>query len=129
MKTKTALFSALASSAILAMGVATAGTAQAVPHPRARLTWARMNTMTPAQIAVVQNPLMAAADPISSVGSAKMADLFTAVSLDTPDHAVDVYVTDPSKAGQLLRAAVKDDPHLNLSYVDRKSTRLNSSHV
>jgi hypothetical protein len=76
-----------------------------------------MNTMTPAQTAALQNPLMAAADPTSSVGSARMANLFTGVTLDTPDHAVDVYVTDPGKEGQLLRAAAKNDPRLSLSHV------------
>jgi hypothetical protein len=117
MKAKTAVFSALASSAILAMGVVATGTAQAAPHPQARLTWARMNAMTPDQVAALQKPLMATADPISSVGAGQMANLFSSVSLDTPDHTVDVYVTNLRKAGQLLRAAAKNDPGLNLSQI------------
>lgn len=117
MKTKTAIFSALASSAILAMGVATAGTARAVAHPQARLSWARMNSMTPDQLAALQNPLLAAANPISAVGSRQMAHLFSSVSLNTPDHTVDVYVTNLRRAGQLLRAAAKNDPGLDLGHV------------
>ena len=70
--------------------------------PMPSLTWAQIYAMTPANLAAVQNPLVAVADPISRVGSSTMRDIYTTTALDTPSHAVDLYVTNPSLAGALL---------------------------
>ncbi len=72
--------------------------------------------MTPAQVAALQDPLIAIAGPISRAG-AKMPGLYSMLALDTPDHAVNVYLTDVAKAARLLRAAKAADPRLDLSRV------------
>jgi hypothetical protein len=117
MRIRAAAWPAIASAAILAVGTAASGTAQAASRPQARLTWARMTTMTPGQVAALQNPLLAVAGPLASVGAAKMASVFSSVSLDTPGHTVRVYLTDTHQAGRLLEAAAKADPGLDLSRV------------
>lgn len=114
---KKPIIAAAACSAALAMSVVATGASQAASPPSSPLTWARINAMTPDQIAALQNPLIATADPISSVGSTEMASVYSSVTLDTPAHAVDLYVTDTAKAPQLLQAAKNSDPNLNLSLV------------
>ena len=107
----------LASVAALALCLASAGTSQASSHPPPRLSWALISQMTPAQVAALQDPLIAIADPVSSVAASKMASLYSTVALDTPRHTVDVYVTDVAKAGQLLRAVKEKEPNLDLGHV------------
>src|SRR5579875_2112166 len=110
MNVKKPAFAAVACSAALVMSMTAGGTSQAASSPSPGPTWAQIDTMAPDQVAALQNPLIAIANHISSVGSTKMVSLYTSVALDTPDHAVDVYVTDTAKAGQLLQAAKNSDP-------------------
>src|SRR5579875_3677242 len=117
MNVKKPAFAAVACSAALVMSMTAGGTSQAASSPSPGPTWAQIDTMAPDQVAALQNPLIAIANHISSVGSTKMVSLYTSVALDTPDHAVDVYVTDTAKAGQLLQAAKNSDPTLDLNLV------------
>jgi hypothetical protein len=105
---------ALLTVGLFAPLTAFAGVQQA---PLASLTWAQIYAMTPANLAAVQNPLVAVADPIAQVGSSAMRDIYTTTALDTPSHAVDLYVTNPSLAGLLLQVAKRFDPGLDLSRV------------
>lgn len=72
--------------------------------------------MTAQQVAALQNPLIAIVGPIQRAG-ARMPGLYTQVALDTPDHAVDLYVTDVAKARTLLAAARRLDPRIDLRAV------------
>jgi hypothetical protein len=71
----------------------------------------------PAQVAALQNPLIATADPISTAGTTEMTDLYSSIALDTPNQTIDVYVTDVARAGKLLQAAKEKDPSLDLGRV------------
>lgn len=115
--------------AILALGLFAPLTAFAgVRYPPVpSLTWAQIYAMTPANLAAVQNPLVAVADPISRVGSSTMRDIYTTTALDTPSHAVDLYVTNPSLAGALLQAAKRIDPGLDLGRVRVKKADYTSA--
>ena len=93
----------------------------------AKLTWAQIYALTPARVAPIQNPLVAVANPISRVGYSTMRDVYTTTALDTPSHAVDVYVTNPSLAGSLLQAARRLDPRLDLSKVRVKKAAYSSA--
>jgi len=105
---------ACAVALVSAMLAAAPSQASSSPPP---LTWAQLNAMAPAQVAALQNPLIAAADPISKVGTTEMTSLYSSIALDTPNRAVDVYVTDTARAGQLLQAAKEKDPGLDLGRV------------
>jgi hypothetical protein len=122
MKLRTWMVSAtVLSSGLLAAG---AGMATGAPvHARTthgpdsrNLTWAALRTMSAAQVARLQNPLIAAGTPVDNLaGTARWSGLFSSLSLDTPRHVIDLYVTNPARAGALLAAAKKSDPHLNPS--------------
>jgi hypothetical protein len=112
------LLAALAccSAVVLAAGAASAApSAQSMSGPASHhLTWAALRAMPPAQLAALQNPLIAAGTPVSVLGhTARWSELFSVLSLDTPDHVVDLCVTDPARTGLLLAAAKKADPSLN----------------
>jgi hypothetical protein len=108
-----------AAAVVLTLGMPGTGLAAAghsSPQAVRPLSWARLSRMTPQQVAVLQNPLIAMADPIQRAG-ARMPGLYTSVALDTPDHALDLYVTDVARAGALLAAARRLDPGIDLSAV------------
>jgi hypothetical protein len=106
----------VAGLALASAGVAdAAAVARSAPGPMRHLTWADLSTMSEAQVARLQNPLIAAVTPVSRLGAtARWSGLFSHLSLDTPRHLVDLYVTDPARAAGLLVAAKKADPSLNL---------------
>ena len=128
-----------ACSAVLALIMAATATSEA-SYTSPALTWARINVMAPGQLAALQNPLITVADRISVAG-AMMPGLYSAIALDTPDNAVDVYVTDIGQSGRLLRMAKEGDPRLDLRNVrvlrsryslaalTAASDRLTSAHV
>jgi hypothetical protein len=103
-------------------GTGLAATRQSSPQAVRRLSWALLSRMTPLQVAALQNPLIAVADPIQQAG-AGMPGLYTSVALDTPDHALDLYVTDVAQAGALLAAARRIDPGIDLSAVRVRGAR------
>ena len=74
-------------------GTGLAATRQSSPRAARPLSWALLSRMTPLQVAALQNPLIAVADPIQRAGGG-MPGLYTSIVLDTPDHALDLYVTD-----------------------------------
>lgn len=110
---------AIACAACLVSGIAAAGSASAQPGRSApRLTWARLSTLPPGQVAALQNPLVAVANDIAKTGITQLAGLYTATALETPDHAVRLYVTNTKRAAWVLRAAKESDPALNLTGVE-----------
>jgi hypothetical protein len=60
--------------------------------------------------------------PIQRAG-AGMPGLYTSVVLETPDHALDLYVTDVARAGALLAAARRLDPGIDLGAVRVRAAR------
>ncbi len=108
-----------AAAVVLTLGMSGTGVAttrQSSPQSVQPLSWALLSRMTPQQIAAVQNPLIALADPIQQAG-VRMPGLYTSIALDTPDHAIDLYVTDVARAGALLTAAQRLDSRINLGAV------------
>jgi hypothetical protein len=104
---------------VLTLGMSGPGlavTPRSSPQAARPLSWALLSRMTPQQVAALQNPLVAVADPIQRAG-ARMPGLYTSIALDTPDHALDLYVTDVAQAGALLSAARRLDPGIDLSVV------------
>lgn len=104
-------------TAAATLGAAAAVQSQAASAAPSQPTRTAVKALTPDQVAALQNPLIATATPLSNVGSTKMASIYSSVSLDTAHHAVILYVTDTSKAGQLLQAARSSSPGVNLSLV------------
>lgn len=103
-------------------GAGLAATRQASPQAVQPLSWALLSRMTPQQVAVLQNPLIAVAEPIQRAG-AGMPGLYTSIALDTPDHALDLYLTDVAQAGALFAAARRLDPGIELSAVRVRAAR------
>jgi hypothetical protein len=112
----------LAAVTIAGLGV-TAGVAQAASPPgTARLTWARVLAMNPVQVTAMEKPLLEAAAPLRAVGTTAMRSIYWGVAIDTPAHAVDLYVTDPARAAGLIAAARRQDPRLDTSMIVVKRT-------
>jgi hypothetical protein len=108
-----------AAAVVLTLGMSGPGlaaTQRSSPQAARPLSWALLSRMTPQQVAALQNPLVAVADPIQRAG-ARMPGLYTSIALDTPDHALDLYVTDVAQAGALLATARRLDPGIDLSVV------------
>ena len=112
----------MAAVVVAALGTA-AGTSQAARQTgTARLTWAKLAKMTPVQVAVLQKPLLAVASPLQEVGSRAMRGVYGTTFIDTPGHAVDLYVTDPSQAAALIAAARRRAPGLDTGLIRVKRT-------
>jgi hypothetical protein len=114
---KFALTVACSATVIIAALGATAGASQAARQAGSpRLTWAKILAMTPAQVAALQNPLIAAGTPLVAMGNT-MRSIYFGIALDTPGHAVDLYVTDPDKAAGLIAAAKRRAPGLDVGLI------------
>jgi hypothetical protein len=108
-----------------------AGVAQAAQqHAPRSLTWADIESMGPRQVAALQNPLIAAATPLWITGSTgKWSSLYSTVALDTPQHAVDLYVTNTAKAGGFLAAVKAAYPRINTDLVRVLPTRYSAAQL
>lgn len=99
------------------------GASRAVPRPSApHLTWAAFYAMSPRQQGVLEDPLLNAVTPIQTAGIKAMPGIYWGTALDIPDHAVDVYVTDPGQASHLIAAARKLAPALNTGLIRVRRT-------
>jgi hypothetical protein len=108
---------------------ASAGVSQAAAqHPAPRLTWARIFAMTPARVTALQKPLLAAAAPLQTAGRA-MRNIYWGTALDTPNHVVDLYVTDPSRAAELIATARRLDPGLKTSLIRVKRAAYSAANL
>jgi hypothetical protein len=86
--------------------------------PRQELTWTDIENMSPAQVGALQGPLLDAGTPITLLGqTARWSGLYGGMALDTPDHLVDLYVTNTTRAGQLLAAARSANPGLDIGLI------------
>jgi hypothetical protein len=115
----------LAAAGVLALGmvalsvpVRAADQRQPNSLPQHELTWADIENMSPAQVGALQGPLLDAGTPIALLGqTARWSGLYGGMALDTPDHLVDLYVTNTARAGQLLAAARSANPGLDIRLI------------
>lgn len=107
------------------LSILATGAAQATPSVTrlTHLSWRQFYALPAAQQAAVQNPLMKIATPIqAAAASTAMARIFSAVALDVPHNAVDVYVTNLAQGRRLLAAAALPDRTLDLGRVVLRKT-------
>lgn len=107
----------LAAAIVTALGAAASASPTARQSAAPRLTWAKIFAMSSTQIAALQNPLLAAVAPVQAVGSTSMRSIYWGTALDTPGHAVDLYVTDPIRAAALIAAAKRLNPGLDTGLI------------
>ena len=105
----------LAAAMVTALGTGASASPTAPQAAATRLTWAKIFAMSSTQVAALQNPLIAAVAPVHAVGSTMMRSIYWGTALDTPDHIVDLYVTDPGKAAAMIAVAKRQDHGLNTS--------------
>ncbi|MFD8766550.1 chymotrypsin family serine protease [Streptomyces mirabilis] len=105
-------------AAALALAAATVPqTATAQPAEPNKLTLAQIAALSPEAQGRILDPLRAIAAAAGQAGKTTEADIYSSLKIDAPDGRVDVYLTDPSKAADFIKAAKQVNKHIDATRI------------